>query len=43
MLAQEKPEQAAERFQDVIRRFEKEGAAAQARKLLAPAPAPANN
>ncbi|MFP6857765.1 MAG: tetratricopeptide repeat protein [Roseibacillus sp.] len=43
LLAQEKPEQAAERFQDVIRRFEKEGAAAQARKLLAPAPAPANN
>ena len=34
LLAQKKPEQAKERFQEVIRRFEKEEAAATARKLL---------
>lgn len=43
LLTQKKPEQAAERFKDVIQRFDKEEAAAEARKLLAgAAPTPSN-
>jgi len=43
LLTQKKPEQAAERFKDVIQRFDKEEAATEARNLLAgAAPAPSN-
>ena len=43
LLSQKKPEQAAEQFKNVIQRFEKEEAAAEARKLLAgAAPTPSN-
>ena len=43
LLSQNKPEQARERFQEVVSRFEKEEAAATARKLLTPATANGSN